>query len=435
MVKNNRDGNENDVLKRWYVGILLVVFGGIVLHAPLSVGLSTLWPDYALLIKSWKEILMLVAGLILLVILYQKKRFDMMRDPIIIAIGIYALLHLGLLFLINNGLLASLAGLMIDLRYLLYFCLVYFAMRIYPDKRKMFIKVGLIGALIVLIFAVLQVFVLPYDVLKYIGYNKNTIIPYLVVDRNYSYIRINSTLRGPNPLGAYSVIILSLLVSAVINNRHKKNKLNICITAILSAGGLVALWCSYSRSALFGAIISSVLIVAIFYRASKKVRVAIAAVLVVMLCGITMIGNTQFASNVLLHKNPNGPKVISSNEAHVVSLKSGSVQLATQPLGEGIGSTGSASLFGKSSEVIENQFLFVAHEAGWIGFILFLSIFAAVMIKLWDRRGDWLALGVFTSGIAMALIGLLLPVWVDDTVSIVWWGLAALAIYGQPEKK
>jgi hypothetical protein len=50
------------------------------------------------------------------------------------------------------------------------------------------------------------------------------------------------------------------------------------------------------------------------------------------------------------------------------------------------------------------------------------------MIRLWQRRTDWLALGLFSSGIGLALIGLLLPVWVDDTVSIVWWGLAAVAI-------
>ena len=30
----------------------------------------------------------------------------------------------------------------------------------------------------------------------------------------------------------------------------------------------------------------------------------------------------------------------------------------------------------------------------------------------------------------LAFVGLLLPVWVDDTVSILWWGLAAIAIVG-----
>ncbi|HRQ98131.1 MAG TPA: hypothetical protein PK265_02290, partial [Candidatus Saccharibacteria bacterium] len=78
--------------------------------------------------------------------------------------------------------------------------------------------------------------------------------------------------------------------------------------------------------------------------------------------------------------------------------------------------------------IIENQYLFIAHEVGWLGLILFVSIYVAVLMKLWDRRKNYLALGVFASGIGLALIGLLLPVWVDDTTAIIWWGLAAIAL-------
>jgi len=41
-----------------------------------------------------------------------------------------------------------------------------------------------------------------------------------------------------------------------------------------------------------------------------------------------------------------------------------------------------------------------------------------------------LALGVFASGIGLALVGFFLPVWADDTVSIIWWGLAAVVVGG-----
>lgn len=101
-----------------------------------------------------------------------------------------------------------------------------------------------------------------------------------------------------------------------------------------------------------------------------------------------------------------------------------------QPFGGGVGSTGSASLEGDSPLIIENQYLFIAHEAGWVGLLVFIYIFFAVMNRAWHRRTDWLALAVFASGIGLGLIGLLQPVWVDDTVSIIWWGLAAIAIVG-----
>ena len=80
--------------------------------------------------------------------------------------------------------------------------------------------------------------------------------------------------------------------------------------------------------------------------------------------------------------------------------------------------------------IIENQYLFIAHETGWLGLLIFIALFGLIMRSLWQQRQDWLSLGVFASGIGLSLIGLLLPVWADDTVSIVWWGLAAIAIAG-----
>ena len=106
-----------------------------------------------------------------------------------------------------------------------------------------------------------------------------------------------------------------------------------------------------------------------------------------------------------------------------------------QPLGAGIGSTGSASLYDddEGGVIIENQYLYIAHETGWLGLALFVAIFGLIMVRLWRARDDWLALGAFASGVGMALIGLLLPVWADDTVAIVWWALAATALGGEDE--
>jgi hypothetical protein len=52
-----------------------------------------------------------------------------------------------------------------------------------------------------------------------------------------------------------------------------------------------------------------------------------------------------------------------------------------------------------------------------------------ILARLWGLRKDWLALGVFASGIGLAIVGIFLPVWTDDTVSIIWWGLAAIALF------
>jgi len=418
------------IIEKLYIGILIIIFGGIVLHAPISVFLGSVFPDYELLIKSWKEILMVVAGIIALILMYRNKRFNLLKDPLIVAIICYGALHIVMIIFLPQSLLSTFAGLMIDLRYLLFFILVYLALKMYPKYYNIFIKIGIAGALVVLIFALLQVFVLPNDILKYIGYDVSTISPYLTVDQNQSYVRINSTLRGPNPLGAYAGIVLAFLVSAAVKHKVGNKKQAWAIFGVLLIGGCVALWASYSRSALIGTIASLVIVLAIALarKISKKTWIIIGTVILMLSCGLWMIKDTAFVSNVVFHTNPTDNNRIDSNEGHMSSLKNGFKLLISQPFGVGVGSTGSASLYGNSPMGVENQYLFTAHETGWLGLGLFVYIFGYILYKLWLEKKDWVALGLFASGIGLAIIGCFLPVLTDDTVSIIWWGMAAIAL-------
>ena len=420
-------------LEKAYVGILLVIFGGIVLHAPLSVGFGTLFPNYDLLIKSWKEIFMGVAAVIALILLRRHRQTKILREPLMIGIEVYAGIHLLTLILFRNNLDSTLAGLMIDLRYILFFVLVYVAVRLYTDFRQLFIKVGIAGALIVMLFALLQVFILPVDVLKYIGYDINNIAPYLTVDQNHDFIRINSTLRGPNPLGAYAVIILAPLVAWLVSKKSKSDKKTVLVVSILIFGGIVSLWSSYSRSALIAAIIAVAVVLGttVMHRFSRRVLVATAVICIAAIGGLVAMRDSSVVSNIILHENPGESNSINSNEGHVISLQDGLSRMLRQPFGAGIGSTGSDSLMDDKPLIIENQYLFIGHEIGWLGLAVFILIFIGVMNRLWVRRQDWLALGVFASGLGMAVIGLFLPVWTDDTVAIIWWGVAATVVAGR----
>lgn len=425
------------MLERVYAGILLVILAGVVVHAPLAVWLGTLAPGYELLIKSWKEILLLAATPLGIVAVSRRHLWpELRRDWLFRLIVAFAVLHIVMLIFLWNGINASLAGLSIDLRGLLYFGLVYVAIRLHPSYRRLFLKVGISGALVVGVFALLQVFVLPRDVLAGIGYDKDTTIaPYLTVDKNPDYVRINSTLRGPNPLGAYAVIILSILIAAVIleSKRLKQYKI---VSLVAALGLATALWASYSRSALGAFVASSAVIAGTLGRSVSRKWWIASVILACAVIGALVVGQGgAFVSNVILHENLNGGSDISSNEGHVSSLSDGLSRLLHQPFGAGIGSTGSASLYGDEPLIIENQYLLIAHEVGWLGLLLFVAIFGFVLRRLWLRRRDYLALGLFASGIGLALIGLLLPVWVDDTVAIIWWGLAAAALGGNHGKK
>lgn len=419
-------------------GIELLILGGIVLHTPLSVGLGMLFPDISLLFKVWKELLLGIGLVVAIIIIGRQGKWKLFLDDLVVRLAAaYALLHVVLFGLMWRGLDASLAGLLIDLRYVLLFVLVYVTIRLFPGYRKLFVGVALAGAMVVTGFAVLQVTVLPSDVLKHIGYSQSTILPYLTVDLNQEFIRINSTLRGPNPLGAYAGICLALIAAYVTQYRRAVSRMNIAVLAVVAMGAMVALWASYSRSAVVAAVVMlvAVMVASSGLRVSRMQWIVGASVAFALVGGIFAARDTAFVSNVLLHENPAGGSVEKSNEGHIESLNDGLRRVSTQPFGEGIGSTGSASLRSDEPHIIENQYLAIAHETGWLGLGLFIWLFGLILGRLWQRRDDWLALGMLASGIGLALIGLLLPVWMDDTVSLVWWGLAAVALVPLTKEK
>lgn len=423
-------GTKTSILDKVFVGILLVIFGGIVLHAPLSVGFSTLFPDYSLVIKAWKEILMGIALVLMLVILTVRKSWSILQSRIVLIIGLFAALNLLLIPAYFNGIEATFAGLLINLRYFLFFVLVYVALRLFPQYYRLFLNVFIAGALVVVVFAVLQMTVLPADILKYLGYGESTIMPYLTVDENINYLRVNSTLRGPNPLGIFAVIAIAVALSAWLCGPRKLQKNELAIVGVLGVGGAAALWSSYSRSAALAGLAAVGIILLVVYgkRISKVIWISFFAVALVLTGSLVALRDTQFVSQVILHEDPHEGNDVNSNDGHAESLVDGTQRMLRQPLGAGIGSTGSASLNTEKPLIIENQYLFVAHEVGWVGLVMYLMVNYLVLKGLWLRRKQWLALGVFASGIGIAIAGLFLPVWTDDTVSIIWWGLAAIAL-------
>ncbi len=423
-------GKKLSVLDWLFVGTLLVIFGGVVLHAPFSVGLSTLFPNESLVIKSWKEILLGLALALSAVVLTQKKRWNLIQDKLIYYIALFAALNLLTIPMFYNGFEATVAGMFINLRFFLFLVLLYVAIKLYPQLYRLFLGVFFGGALVVVGFAILQVTVLPNDFLKYIGYNESTIVPYLTVDENESYVRINSTLRGPNPLGVYAVIVLAVILAAWLKRPRKFSRREEILAGILAAGAVVALWASYSRSAALAALAALGIVIAIVYgkKISKTVWLSIGIAGIVLLGSIVAFKDTQFVSQVILHEDPQEGNDVNSNDGHAESLVDGTRRMIAQPLGAGIGSTGSASLLTDDPVIIESQYLFVAHETGWLGLGIYLLINYLVLKRLWLRRAQWLTLGIFASGIGLAIAAFFLPVWVDDTVSIIWWGLAALAL-------
>lgn len=422
-------------LEKIYALALAVVFAGIVVHAPFSVYFGTVFPDQALLIKSWKEIVMLLLVPLAIYIVTKRRLWrEFSRDWIFRLLIAYALLHIVLVGLLYTGAQSTMAGMAIDLRYVLFFGLVYTLIRAAPQYRAVLLRIVVGGAVLVLGFATAQLF-LPADLLSHIGYSETTIQPYLTVDKNPDYIRVNSTLRGPNPLGAYAAAALALIAAFVVRQGKQLKNINLrWAVAWLTLLGSVALWVSYSRSSFLALLLALIAVVSLVGIKRIPPRIALiggVGTAIVVAIALVVAQQTHFISNVILHENPEGGSAVSSNDGHLESLVVGVQRLVEQPFGGGVGSTGSASLFAGDGIIIENQYLFIAHETGWLGLALYIGIFGLLMWRLWGRRRSWLGLGVFAGGLGLAFIGILQPVWVDDTVSMVWWGLAAIAIIGE----
>lgn len=411
--------------------ILLVIMGLVVFHAPLTVFVESRWSSVGDGIKAWKELMLAVALVLLAVDYYRRRALATLRnDWVVWLVGVYALLHIATSLLSPATQGQIIAGLMIDLRYVAYFIAIYLFLKAYPVYRQSFFKVLLIGSGIVLGFAVLQL-ILPHDFLKYIGYGSETIQPYLTVDNNPDYVRLQSTLRGPNPLGAYALAAL-IGVAAYLNDKERfKSILSHKKAIFIGIAAIIALWFSYSRSAILGGVVVLVVVALMVRRrfSWKKQFMAMGGLIVSGIFAVVLLQGTSFWHNVVIHDNPSTGASTDSNRGHAESLYDGFSRMLSQPLGGGVGSTGSASLYGDKPLIIENQYLFVAHEVGWLGLALFMVLFVNILVSSWRLRHDWRHLALLLSGIGLAVIGLIQPVWADDTVSMVWWGVAGV-LYG-----
>ncbi len=404
-------------------------------HAFLTVWLGSIFGYYTAF-RLWKEALLLVIALLVFYLLLTDKkiRTHTLTRRLVWLVLAYVVLHFvaGFFALQNDNVtLKSLSyGLLVNLRFLAFFLLVWAialrTSRLQANWRKLLIW----PAIGVIIFGLIQLFILPPNVLTYFGYGPETINAVATVNSNDEYIRISSTLRGPNPLGAYLIIPITAIF-VIMMRANKKWRL-----AALLIAALIVLGASFYRSGALGAIVSLVLAFALLARTKKAKQyltytgAGLAAIAVVLALAVP---NNPRLENVILHTDSESAIATSSNDERLVALQFGVADVIDEPLGEGPGSAGPASVYNDNKvEIAENYFLQIGQEVGVIGLILFLLINAGIAYLLWLRRADPLALILFTSLIGITLVNMLSHAWADDTLAYVWWGLAGIAMASLP---
>lgn len=432
----------NNLLK-YGVAVILVL---IPLHAFLSVWLANFLGNYTV-VRLWKEVLLIfLFTLAISAILANKNTFSTFKlnKPlkilaicIVLYILMFAVFGAYSLAFGNIKVMAIGYSIISATRFLLFFiiCLVAGVLHKEWFKKHMYILL-FVPASVVVVFGLLQATVLPVDFLKHFGYNDSTIKSYIAVDEKVEYARTQSTLRGPNPLGAYLVVIISALVAVIM--RQQKIKWYWILTLLST---VIVLYTTYSRSAYIGLILAvgAVVFMAVKTNKSRKVLLYLALSVALMAgAGLYVLRDNDTVQNVIFHTDEHSASQASSNEH-----RTGALQLAVQdifgnPVGGGPGSAGPASVYNNSAVLSENYFLQIGQEVGIVGLALFIAICALLVLQLWQLRNKTLlAPALIAAFLGLIFVNLVSHAWADDTLAYIWWGFAGLVVgmYGIKDGK
>lgn len=417
-------------------------------HALISTWGGTTIGPYELW-KVWKEILLILllipAGT--LVVRDKALQKKLLNSWIVRICFMYTVLHLISAAVMMRDLDALAYGLAINLRIVGFFLVSLILFSSIKISKNVLLKVLLIPCSMVLVFGLLQLFVLPTDFLAWFGYEKGvTIAPSINIDEQPDQLRIMSTLRGPNPLGAYLILPgITLFILAWKNMDWVKRRLTIAKSkqytgaAFIFIALLIVLYATHGRASWIG--FFAALGVGLFLLLPAKMR------LYLIVAGITgsvvaaglayQYRGSSFVQNVILHDNPETGAEMTSNDGHLVALQQGLSSVADRPvLGCGPGCAGPASFYNdKGGSLSENYYVQVGQEVGVAGTALFVALSVLVGMSLWQRRSDTLALALFASLVGISLANLLLHIWADDTLAYIWWGLAGAVIADVPAQK
>lgn len=411
--------------------VAMVIFWFMPLYGFVTVWAAHLFGGYTA-IRLIPETLLAVCVLCLLYLLFtdQKIRGHTLTRRLVWVI----LLFCGLttvwgVFAQARGLVSLKAlgyGLIVDIRPLAFF-LVTWAIAVRTNRlRAPWLRLVLVPAAIVIMFGLLQVFVLPRNFLSHFGYGPNTIPVFETINHNVQYVRIASTLRGANPLGAFLIVPLSIL--AVLWARDRRQ----WYYATLFVGGLVVLYFSFSRSAWIGAAISLAIIgFAVLKKNQQKGKglYLLGAVLIVVGCLLYGLRDNAHVQNILYHTQNHSAIATTSDGGHATALKSGVHDIVHDPLGRGPGSAGPASVYNNHpARIAENFYIQIGEEVGWFGLALYILLNLGIGYLLWLRRDDPLAFAMFASFIGLTFVNLLSHAWADDTLAYIWWGYAGIAL-------
>lgn len=410
-------------------------------HATITVFLSQFVGHYTLL-RLWKEALLVpLTGYVVYVGITQPAiRRQALRNKLFWLIAAFIAVQIvwGAVAVVGGQVTPEALGYgwIVDTRFLIFFVVVWVVALMSPKLVRWWPYLVFVPALIVAVFGLLQYFVLPYDVMKHLGYGATTIFPYEDINHNIHYIRIMSSLRGANPLGAYLVLAITLFTvwaAGRLTAARRRSYKQLAAFTLYAAMCVLALLLTFSRGAWLGLAASLIVLVwSVRRRLPLRLVAVVAVALGLLLAGfgvLTFVVRNPAVQNIVLHTEDHSAIASTSNEGHSSALQTGLNDLLHEPLGRGPGTAGPASEYntGHPLRIAENYFVQIGQETGWLGLLLFIAILGGLMRSFYCGRGHLLATGLLAALAGLTVVCLTSHAWADDTLAYIFWGLAGIA--------
>jgi hypothetical protein len=243
-----------------------------------------------------------------------------------------------------------------------------------------------------------------------------------------------STLRDPNSLGSYLIIIGMVAAGIMFATNRRRWELQMGFYILLT---LFCLWFTFSRSALLGFMLASVIFIFlsenrlahVMKRHRKPILIVTLVGAVILTSGLFMARNTYLVQNVILHSDQN-TVLEDPNQLRVRFWKESALAITLQPEGSGPGTAGLASIKNDKQGTVltENYYLQIGEEVGVLGLLLFLTILFIVAHRLYWLRESEMAVALLASFVGLALTNFLVHIWSNEAVAYTWWGLAGIVL-------
>lgn len=324
-------------------------------------------------------------------------------------------------------------GVIYNMRLPLYAILGYGAVLLHPKFAfSSVIKLMLGVSTAVAILGIAQYF-LPGDLLMHFGYSleRGARAAFYIDDNHNLPVRIMSTLREPNALGAYLILPATALGALLLNAKDQRRRIVLAVVLVLHVAAIVL---TQSRSALFGVVLSGGLLLwwqyrTLFTALLRRFWPFLAALVVLASVGGFMLRNSAFFESYVAHGQKNEAVAdLDSNQYHLLFVQRGLEGIRDKPLGHGPGTAGLASIQNPNGSFLtENYYVQIGYELGVVGLVVFVSINVWVYAKL-QKRGDLWSAVLLASFWAYMVTNMLLHTWGNEAVAAQWWILAGLII-------